>query len=48
VVSVREQPRSTHSCITLQIRSRPARTSLSLRRDSSLASITLLIGRLVS
>ena len=33
----RSQPRSTHSCITRQISSSPARTSASVRQDSSLA-----------
>ena len=38
------QPCSTHSCMTDQIRSRPSRISCSVRQDSSLASITSLIG----
>ena len=41
-------PRSTHSCITAQMCSRPARTSASVRQDSSLASMTSLIGSPVS
>ena len=39
----RSQPRSTHSRITRQISSRPARMSASLRQERSLASITSLI-----
>ena len=39
------QPCSTHSCITRQILSSPARTSASGRRAHSLASITWLIFR---
>jgi len=35
VRSVRSQPRRTQSCITCQIRSSPARTSGSVRQDSS-------------
>src|SRR5262249_40203218 len=38
-------PASAHSCITCQIRSRPARISASSLRAFSLASITPLIGR---
>ena len=41
----RSPPRATHSCITRQMSSNPARTSASLRQDSSLASITALIDR---
>ena len=42
------QPRSTHSCMTAQIRSSPERTSSSVRQVSSLASMTWLIGSPVS
>ena len=38
-------PASAHSCITRQIRSRPARTAASSLRTFSLAIITPLIGR---
>jgi hypothetical protein len=41
------QPRCTHSCMTAQIRSSPPSTSALSRRASSLASISLLMGRLV-
>lgn len=39
------EPRSTHARIASQIRYRSSRTSLSPRHDSSLATITPLIGR---
>ena len=48
VPSLRRTPFCTHSCITAQMSSRPARTSASLRHACSLASITPLIGSPVS
>ena len=38
-------PRCTHSCMTSQMCSRPARISGSVRQDSSLASTMSLIDR---
>ena len=40
---VARMPRSTHSCMTDQMCSRPVRTSSSVRQDSSLASISSLM-----